>query len=115
MPRPKRSENVRLKSDYLKAREKYLAGLRKAIKPNVIERTMHDTARTLEGLKLQHKFMVAERKRLERTIARLGERGKTIDPRFIKRLKKVKKEDKEAQARFKLIKDYFENEMKEAK
>ena len=115
MPRPKRSENVRLKSDYLKAREKYLAGLRKAIEPVQKKRTVNDTARVLEGLKLQHKFMVAERKRLERTIARLGERGKTIDPRFIRRLKKVKKEDKEAQARFKSIKDYFESEMKEAK
>lgn len=113
MPRPKRSENVVLKKDYLKAREKYLTALKKATTPKTSNRTINDTARTLDGLKLQHKFMVAERKRLERTIIRMEEKGKKTNPFFVARLKKIMKEDKENQARFKSIKDYFENEMRD--
>jgi hypothetical protein len=111
MPKKKQLESVRLKNNFLKAREKYLDALRNTTWKNKKKRTIHDTARVLEGLKLQHKFIMAEKKRLERTIGMMGDRGK-INPKMVNRLRKIKREDKESQERFKLIKGYFEREIK---
>jgi len=112
MPKP---QNPVLKGNYLKAREKYLKAMREAIAERGRERTLNDTKKTLEALKLEHKFLASERKRLEHTITRLAIKGKAIDPRFVKRLQKVMKEDEESRSRYRSIKHHYDREMKGAK
>lgn len=105
-----KSQGIKLKKHYLTARENYLKKLR-TIKTSK-KRTLNDTARVLEGLKLQHEFMLAEKRRLQRTINLLESKGKRVDPKFRQRLKKITEEDKENQERFKLIKEYFERNVR---
>lgn len=108
--KPKSSQSVLLKKRFLDAREKYLKKL-KTISEQKGKRNIHNTAMVLEGLNLQHRFMQSEIKRLERTIELLKSRGKKVDPRFSRRLTKLKKEDGENQSRAKSIKEYFKTEL----
>jgi hypothetical protein len=101
-----------LRNRQIKAKEKYIEARRKATSVQTEKRTIHDTAHLLEAMKLEHNALVAERKRLEQTVALLRERGKKVNPSFLERLRKIKKEDKENRSRFKLIKDYFETELR---
>jgi len=107
------SPSVSLKRKYLTARENYLKKLSEIKSLNTKgKRTIHNTASVLEGLKLQHKFMQSEIKRVERTITLLRNKQKKVDPRLLVRLKKLKKEDGENQSRAKSIKEYFQMELK---
>ncbi len=106
----KPSQSFILKKQYLNARQRYLEKLR-TFTPKK-NRTIKDTAKVLDALKLQHKFISSEIRRLQKTITALKSKGKKVNPRLIQRLEKISNEDKENQQRAKLIEAYFLEEMK---
>lgn len=107
-----KTKSKTLKNKQIKAKEKYVEARRRAISHQKGKRTIHDTARLLNAMKLEHEALVAERKRLERVVELLRAKGKRINPNFLERLRKIKRETKENRSRFKLIKDYFETELR---
>lgn len=105
-----RPRNLVLKKRVQKTKLKYLSNLKKSKSKK--ERDLKDTAKTLTTLKAEHQFMLAQIRRLENTIANLKKAKKKLPSKFNTELEKLKREDKENQARYKIIKEYFERELR---
>lgn len=108
-PKSPIKQRAAFKWNSVKGRENYLSALRKATSvSSTQERTLADTKTTLDAMRLQHKFLLAENVRLQRVANFLRKRGNVAEAkRLIVKIRKNEKEDIDAQKREKSIRDYY--------